>query len=243
MSILASLINSLERELKHAIDREYPKSDGEAIHYVELLRDLRQGLDRHAQSKGRSVEQGFELTIAAVGVCRLFIPARHAADPSPPSSRVARAIMRSLGFARWTSEPIYRGLLILFTLTCLCCRYLSFWNLMACVPLSRPVLPAANLPLLHTHSYDYAGSWDSIAGHQAALFDKGAPGALSTDRAIKHFVAQGVEIGKLVLGIPLYGRSFLNTDGPGKPYQGVGEGSWEAGELVAERRGWPRALG
>jgi GH18 family chitinase len=48
--------------------REYPKNDAEAVNYVELLRDLRQGLDRHTQKKGRSTEQGYELTIAAVSV-------------------------------------------------------------------------------------------------------------------------------------------------------------------------------
>ncbi|KAJ8295020.1 Endochitinase B [Rhodotorula toruloides] len=89
-------------------------------------------------------------------------------------------------------------------------QYLSFWNLMA---------------------YDYAGSWDSQANHQANLFHPD-PNALSTDRAMRFFTDPnkgGVKPEKLVLGIPLYGRSFLNTQGPGTPFSGVGQGSWEAG--------------
>lgn len=85
---------------------------------------------------------------------------------------------------------------------------LSFWNLMA---------------------YDYAGSWDSVAGHQAALFSPQRGEGLSTDHALRWFTDQGVPANHLVMGIPLYGRSFLGTSGPGDKYNGVGKGSWEAG--------------
>ncbi|KAH8827976.1 glycoside hydrolase family 18 protein [Flagelloscypha sp. PMI_526] len=81
---------------------------------------------------------------------------------------------------------------------------LDFWNLM---------------------SYDFSGAWDSVANHQANLYH----GPISASQAVNWYHSQGVAKHKLVLGIPLYGRSFMNTEGPGHSYNGVGPGSWEQG--------------
>ena len=81
-------------------------------------------------------------------------------------------------------------------------QYLDFWNFMA---------------------FDYAGSWDTIAGDQANLFgSKQNELDVNTTTGIEYYSKQGVEPTKMNLGCPLYGRSFNNTNGPGTNFSSVG---------------------
>ncbi|KAI0777588.1 glycoside hydrolase superfamily [Trametes elegans] len=84
---------------------------------------------------------------------------------------------------------------------------LSYWNLMA---------------------YDYAGSWLTWADDQANLYG-GARTNVSTDKAVKWYLANGASANKINMGIPLYGRAFEKTTGIGAPYNGIGPGTTEAG--------------
>lgn len=97
------------------------------------------------------------------------------------------------------------------------------------------------LDWLNLMGYDFHGPWqgseDNVTNHQAALYatQEGNP-QFNVDSAVKYYLSQGFPPEKIVVGMPLYGRSYTGvastTDGLHSPYQGVGQGSTsEAGIL------------
>ncbi|KAA8521670.1 hypothetical protein F0562_012340 [Nyssa sinensis] len=74
--------------------------------------------------------------------------------------------------------------------------------------------------------FDYHGSWDSVTGEHSALYDLNSNS--STSFGIQSWIQAGVPPKKLVMGLPLYGRTWQlqdpNVNGIGAPTVGVGPG-------------------
>ncbi|GAP87377.2 putative chitinase 1 [Rosellinia necatrix] len=84
----------------------------------------------------------------------------------------------------------------------------------------------------HLMSYDYAGSWVPRSGHQANVFANRANAAstpLNTNDAVRYYESQGIDRRKIVMGLPLFGRSFNGTSGLGQNYTSIGTGGPQPG--------------
>lgn len=86
---------------------------------------------------------------------------------------------------------------------------------------------AQSLNFLNLMAYDFVGPWTDQTGHQAQLFpppspDPAAAPPLSGHAAVAYCRRHGVPSGKIILGVPVYGRSFLGATGIGQPYSGTG---------------------
>ncbi|KAJ1780320.1 hypothetical protein IW139_001772 [Coemansia sp. RSA 353] len=91
-------------------------------------------------------------------------------------------------------------------------------------------------------TYDYAGSWSSVTGHQQNLFRPAAgDSGINGNDTVSDYIHRGVPPHKVVLGVGFYGRGFSNVDHrsgavPGLPglgcaFSGVPNGTWEAGSF------------
>ncbi|XP_068227286.1 probable chitinase 10 [Palaemon carinicauda] len=87
------------------------------------------------------------------------------------------------------------------------------------------------LDYIHLMTYDFHGSWESNADHHSKLYNDA--GNLDADSTVKKWIASGASAGKLVLGVPLYGRSFtLSTSQKTPPAPASGGGN--AGAITGE---------
>jgi len=88
------------------------------------------------------------------------------------------------------------------------------------------------LDYVNLMAYDFTGSWAPQTGHHAQLYP-GHNGEPSGSAAVEYAISTGFPASKILLGVPLYGRSFLGADGPGQTYTSVGgaEGTFEYKEL------------
>ncbi|CAE6524937.1 Endochitinase 1 [Rhizoctonia solani] len=86
-------------------------------------------------------------------------------------------------------------------------QYLTYWNLMG---------------------YDYSGSWSTVSDYLANVYG-GELSGVSTSATTEWYLKAGANKEKFVIGMPIYGRGFENTDGLHKPFNGTGPGTWEAG--------------
>ncbi|XP_023936024.1 chitinase-3-like protein 1 [Bicyclus anynana] len=88
-------------------------------------------------------------------------------------------------------------------------------------------------------TYDMYGAWDSVTGHNAPLHkglgdeNVAKENVFTVDLAVEWWLQQGCPADKLVLGVPLYGRTFqlsnANNNGVRAPASGAGiAGTWTA---------------
>lgn len=77
-----------------------------------------------------------------------------------------------------------------------------------------------HVDLINLMAYDFSGPWEPETGHQAQLYGPGL--AISGHSGVSYVLEQGVSPRKIILGVPVYGRSFLGSNGPGQSYTGSG---------------------
>jgi chitinase len=84
------------------------------------------------------------------------------------------------------------------------------------------------LDLINVMAYDFAGPWSRTAGYHSQLYPAN-PGEPSGSAAIDYIISTGFPSKKILLGVPVYGRSFLGAIAPGQAYHGNAgdEGTFE----------------
>ena len=106
----------------------------------------------------------------------------------------------------------------------------------------------AQLDFATVQGYDFHGTWETTTNHQAQLFSPRHdpdPAGFSLDLAIDTYLDRGAPAGKLVVGVPYFGRGWTGVPkgnrGLYQPSTGPAPATWEAGvedfEVLAGRPG------
>lgn len=83
-------------------------------------------------------------------------------------------------------------------------------------------------------AYDMHGPWESNADHHAPLFKRPSESANNNiDYIMKYWMKLGASASKLVLGIPLYGKTWTLSSSQTKP-PAPGSGAGAAGPITGE---------
>lgn len=91
------------------------------------------------------------------------------------------------------------------------------------------------LDWMNLMSYDFRGSWDPTTGHNAPLAagPKDSLAGFNITSAVNTYLSSGFPAGKLILGVPFYGRGWsgvpATANGLYQPGTATGVGTWEKG--------------
>ncbi|GAA1783635.1 glycosyl hydrolase family 18 protein [Streptomonospora arabica] len=97
---------------------------------------------------------------------------------------------------------------------------------------------AEEFTFMNVQGYDFTGAWSPTTGHQSNVrVPDGDPSAAprSYETVVQEYLDRGAEPGKLVMGVPFYGRGWTGVqpgargDGLWSEAGGAAPGEWEAG--------------
>jgi len=97
---------------------------------------------------------------------------------------------------------------------------------------------AKYLDYINVMTYDFHGQWENRVGHNSPLFPLNSASAfqkkLTVDYSAKEWVRQGAPLEKLVIGMPVYGRTFQLADPAKFDIGAEALGGGEAGRYTGE---------
>ncbi|KAI1477328.1 glycoside hydrolase family 18 protein [Daldinia eschscholtzii] len=86
------------------------------------------------------------------------------------------------------------------------------------------------LDSLNLMGYDFNGPWTDVSGHHAQLLPQpGSPAHVypalrnSCHRGVEYLASHGFPVHKIILGVPVYARSFAGARGVGQPFKSAAE--------------------